>query len=1476
MKIRMKKILSLALAFTLAFSVPNPEMLAKAATTANATAITIDGDDVDAAAKNINGLTYKGFGMLNGNSTSNLLLEYKDKAPEKYWEMMNYLFGGEYPLFTHIKMEMGNDGNNSTGAEACTMRYEDEEADASRSPGFVMVADAKTINPDVKVSILRWEMPNWVKTKWNNNTNNQGYEAMYKWYKETIFDAYEKYGYMVDFVNPDKNETSNPDEAFIKWYANRVANETEFPAGMSAEAQEAYKNIRIIASDENKSLEIVPSMLNDNELFEAVDIIGFHYRTDAGDLTDKYVAMAEASDKEVWYSEGCATFGYSELQENKTATYGYKSIGGYQSPLALVDSFITAFDSTRRTHYMFQPAIGAFYEGIQYAHKELLSARDPWSGYIHYDPALYMLQHFAGFAKTGWEDSEPDTNDIWRVIKESTDGAFEGSASEHNSAGINGNAGYMTLAAPDKSDFSVVFVNNTQNEKVFTITTENMEAVEDKDLQFWLTETDNYMQDKGIIENDNGTWTVTLPAYCVATATTLDKKASTPARTPDEGIHNEDRAVLDTDATGGTNGVTTDNVLYADNFEYKEEAKGFLEKRGNEPRYMLDTHGAWIVEGGRLKQELGASVAQWNPGEPSTIVGDFRWMDTDTSIDVLIPGGDANVVARLTVRAQFGMNWNQSGYTLEINGAGDWKLYRIDTVVASGTVAKNAKGKYNVKIRALGNNISVAINDEGVADYVDAVPMLSGRVKISSTWSQIYFDNLLVETVKGGTPYATTMIDGQDDAVSYEGTWAIENPGGGKMEDWYRTVSSTSTANSAFSFNMTGAGFSIIGSNGGTAKLDVYVDDELVDENAVTLATPTRGETYIYSGLENTAHTIKVVVKSGTLNIDAIHMLDASIPAEEVTDPFVTAKNLPSIDVIGAGSEVTGLPETVELVTRSGNVVEKAVTWDTSAEALTGKDFGSTAITGVVEDAVNVFGTPFKVSVPVGMVVPKETYYFIDSHSKSPAADSTTPPYELVKSVAGDTLLNASADQLKSAGNTWGLVNTDTAVKGSTDTNNMQDTGIYGSSNKKGATISYQFTLPAGNYMIMAGHRDWWAHSRNTVATLSYEDTTVEVANMWFDSVSDQYAKAAFTLTEEQLVTYTLTAQGDDAPVISWLAVTAHEHSYAHSYSDNGDGTHVAVCFCGEESTVKESHVFEEGFCTLCGVYHDHTYTYVANADGTHTGSCAYCDRTITGTHAYVNGACTTCGAAEPKAPTTGGEVPHTHAYTSTDNGDGTHTTACACGTSTKEAHTYVNGICSACKAVEQKAADSNTDSIAVMPKIASLENVSKGIKVTWNDVNADVNYEVYRKAGNGAWSKVATTKATSYTDKKANKNGTKYQFKVHAVYASGKADVSEIETTYCLTASKLSSVKNVKGKKLTVKWKKNKKASGYEIEYATAKSFKGSKIAKVSGGKKTSATIKKLKKGKKYFVRVRSYKKSGKVNYYSAWSNVKNVKIKK
>lgn len=89
----------------------------------------------------------------------------------------------------------------------------------------------------------------------------------------------------------------------------------------------------------------------------------------------------------------------------------------------------------------------------------------------------------------------------------------------------------------------------------------------------------------------------------------------------------------------------------------------------------------------------------------------------------------------------------------------------------------------------------------------------------------------------------------------------------------------------------------------------------------------------------------------------------------------------------------------------------------------------------------------------------------------------------------------------------------------------------------------------------------------------------------------------------------------------------------------------------------------------------------------------------------------------------------------------------------------------------------------------------------------------------------------------------------------------------------KLTSAKNGKGKKLTVKWKKVTGAKGYQLQYALNKKFKKKKSVQT---KKTKYTIKKLKKKKTYYIRVRAYKMNGKKKVYGKWSTVKKVKIKK
>lgn len=89
-----------------------------------------------------------------------------------------------------------------------------------------------------------------------------------------------------------------------------------------------------------------------------------------------------------------------------------------------------------------------------------------------------------------------------------------------------------------------------------------------------------------------------------------------------------------------------------------------------------------------------------------------------------------------------------------------------------------------------------------------------------------------------------------------------------------------------------------------------------------------------------------------------------------------------------------------------------------------------------------------------------------------------------------------------------------------------------------------------------------------------------------------------------------------------------------------------------------------------------------------------------------------------------------------------------------------------------------------------------------------------------------------------------------------------------------ITSLKNVKGRKIAVKWKKVKDAASYQIQYSTDKKFK--KDVKSKKLKKTGITLPKLKKNKKYFVRVRACQKVSGVTYQSKWSKVKNVKVKK
>ena len=138
---------------------------------------------------------------------------------------------------------------------------------------------------------------------------------------------------------------------------------------------------------------------------------------------------------------------------------------------------------------------------------------------------------------------------------------------------------------------------------------------------------------------------------------------------------------------------------------------------------------------------------------------------------------------------------------------------------------------------------------------------------------------------------------------------------------------------------------------------------------------------------------------------------------------------------------------------------------------------------------------------------------------------------------------------------------------------------------------------------------------------------------------------------------------------------------------------------------------------------------------------------------------------------------------------------------------------------------------------------------------------------------KVATVNKKSgfVTAKKPGKVQIKVTAAATANYKKGTGTITLIVVPATPTVQKVAAYKT---KAIKVSYKKASGASGYQITYATNKSFKNAKSVSVSS-KKTSAVIKNLKKGRNYYVKIRSYKKIGGKKYYSVYSKVKTVKTK-
>lgn len=787
--------------------------------------VTIDGSTCDTAKND----AYRGFGYISANNSSRLLLDYMDEQPEAYQKLLNWLFDPNGAVrMTHLKIEMGADVNSSSGTEPSTMRSEEDAANVRRGAGFRLAADVKAINPDVTLELLSWGAPAFVK---NGKGVDGVRELRYKWFKQTLDSAYETYGLEFDYVAPNFNEKSI-DAGWIKYFANTLHSEKDTPY--------EYKNIKIVAADQDARYDLASMMLEDKDLMDAVDVIGIHYTSTADENTlkcrDKY-------GKELWYSEGLPPAGEAKY----AATADGSGISGVNSMLDVAGRIINMYPNGGYTMYEFQPPVAAYYSGATYYPKQLMTANQPWSGALEAGAGMYLCEHFSLFTEKGWQ-----------FVKS----ACAGDGKEENHVLSETTNNIVTLADPETGDYSAVLANNTSTERNYTFTVKNLDHAASA-VQVWETRgpddgayDENYLKNIMAIEpeksSDGYSYRLSVKPYSLVTISTLEvQPVDLTDDTPQERLA----------------------LPYSDDFEYADKAEDYLEDRGNAPRYTTDLGGAFEVEqtdeGNVLTQQITDDLRgiEWGmTPEPVTTLGDDTWANYTVSAKVkLDENGDEECYAGVGLRyINASAKLSRSGYRLELVRTGDWRLCSNSETLAEGKLDKFDPALWHtLTVTAQGDVLTAAANGVQVASVtLENAAVFSGRAALFSSYDRNSFDELAV--LPADMTNYVVRCDELDGSVKFDGDW--EHNTMDSFTNHNRTASYASDGSTA-EFEFDGDSAALIGT-ASEAVITVELDGEVVADK-ITVNSGSKQAFWRRYGLGMGDHKLKFTVHSGTLGFDA-------------------------------------------------------------------------------------------------------------------------------------------------------------------------------------------------------------------------------------------------------------------------------------------------------------------------------------------------------------------------------------------------------------------------------------------------------------------------------------------------------------------------------------------------------------------------------------------------------------------------------
>lgn len=792
-------------------------------------------------------------GMVSANGSSRLLEDYKFKHFDAYKKIIDCLFNRKTGMgLSHIKIEMGSDVDSSSGAEPATKRYADEAADVTRGAGFQLAADVKKRYPYVSVDLLQWGEPSWAHESFPNR---------YRWYKETLDAAYNTYGLKFDCVSACPNESGFSREE----YDNNISWIKYLSYALKSEkgGRYDYSKIKIVAADEIGQCKLSYSMLEDEKLRDAVDVLGIHYSTWSNDAAKK---LKYQYNKEIWYSEGAAVMLDPMLSKNANVISNARltdkngeGLSGTNGALEIAARILNMYPQGYMTMYEFQPAVASYYLGSAYTPKQLITANTPWSGYFCAEVGAAVASHFTRFL-----------TDSMRYVKNACFGDGEKNTATGDGHGlVNTTNNYITLADKNTGDYTMIFVNDSEIQRVYNVCVRNLKMA-DSQLSVWVTKgsnSKNWLVKTGEITSENSGFSVNIEPYSIVTITTLKgQKNFSDCQTSE--YQNEE---LNADIS----------LPYYENYNYSDV---FLSSRGGAPLYHTDICGAFEVSCGRLVQKVTYNDRPYGWGaqqsvrwdyDPCTQVGGESWADYEVSADICFdknapdtPENYAGIGARYT-------STQSRGYIVKLFSSGKWQAVKNFTVVCEGKITGfDSDKKHSVKVEAQSNKIAYYADDALLYRLEDNCAYTSGRVILVSAFSKNSFGNIAACASSSGSAYIK-RTDALSDKITYQGDWELR--AGEPYSYINRTRAVSHSEGDSLKTSFTGTGVNIVSGVGQAACVTVEIDGKAVNECAKLPKTEVRQTSFSVSGFENKLHTLKVTVISGEFTVDTIEEV---IPCE--------------------------------------------------------------------------------------------------------------------------------------------------------------------------------------------------------------------------------------------------------------------------------------------------------------------------------------------------------------------------------------------------------------------------------------------------------------------------------------------------------------------------------------------------------------------------------------------------------------------